>query len=353
MSDWAVVEVNESINKDLVPDNLQMDYQNKIKRYEYVILANQILDLTNQYVKIEVNYPFSDIFGHEYEDEMVKAYNAGVIEGDGRGLFRPNDDITRQEIASLICHLMKAIDPTVDWTNTLNEDYSDKALIDNWAMNYINYCYARDILQGTGKDDQGLDKIEPLEKATREEAIVLLLRIANHYELAETYDIGTIDILTSISDDSDNVKRVGTKYYKSTAIINDFAAYTSLDLALYFQKLALEEAIDVVGMDRGFVQLDFMDLGSLSYLKTEHLIEVKLTTNSVEENVLKQAFIETASFSTDTESIEEAILLENYDLIDETGFSFSEEVTTGVTFSINYNAELGIYQYHISINNEL
>ena len=51
-SDWAVEEVTEAIEKNLVPKLLQANYRGSIKRYEYVLLALEVYDITGKEVAI-------------------------------------------------------------------------------------------------------------------------------------------------------------------------------------------------------------------------------------------------------------------------------------------------------------
>lgn len=182
-SEWAKDEIENSINKDLVPNSLKASYQTPIKRYEYVLLALEILDRKGMDLFIKQEYVFKDILGHSYEKEILTAYNAGIISGDGRGYFKPDDNITRQEIAALIVKLLKVLSPQQNFSIDEEFTYSDTAYISNWAKQDINYCYSNGIIKGIGKDKKGFDVINPLGTATREEAILLIYRLANSYDL--------------------------------------------------------------------------------------------------------------------------------------------------------------------------
>ena len=54
----------------------------------------------------EVSVPFTDISGHWAEDNIKKAYELGYISGYPDGTFRPNEPITRAEVASLINNVL-------------------------------------------------------------------------------------------------------------------------------------------------------------------------------------------------------------------------------------------------------
>jgi len=175
-SSWALEEVNSALSQGFVPSSLQNGYQTDIKRYEYVLLALELLKEKKINIKITSRYPFTDIYDHPYEDEIVQAYNAGIIKGNGDGTFRPDDPITRQEIASLVVNLVKVLDQKETLDTSSSYEYSDQASISSWAKGYINYCYNNNIMNGVGKDGNGKDRIQPLGKATREQAILLWYR---------------------------------------------------------------------------------------------------------------------------------------------------------------------------------
>ncbi|WP_138159992.1 S-layer homology domain-containing protein [Peptoniphilus catoniae] len=52
-----------------------------------------------------IEAPFGDIKGHKYESEINQAYNNGRIKGYPDGSFRPDGDITRSEVAAIINRL--------------------------------------------------------------------------------------------------------------------------------------------------------------------------------------------------------------------------------------------------------
>lgn len=174
-TDWAVDFVEGSIDDDLVPVALQANYQDTIKRYEYVLLALEILEKNNVDIIITETAPFNDILGHPYENEIVKAFNAGIIDGYGDGTFKPNQDIKREEITALVYNLVKGINAKVTLP-TLYGNYSDTDEISPWAKPYVEFCYGNQIMSGTGTINN-LDTMSPQGKATREQAIALLYKV--------------------------------------------------------------------------------------------------------------------------------------------------------------------------------
>lgn len=193
-STWAEIEVSEAIVNDLVHESLRSNYQTPIKRYEYVLLALEVLEKSGIDATIQQEYVFDDILGHPYEKEVLKAYYSGIISGYGNGLFKPDDNISRQEVATLVVKLIKRIDSEKITSLNGNLNYSDSSLISSWARESVDYCYANSIIKGVGKDNNGLDIIKPSGTATREESILLLYRLANVEKvISETPTFLTID----------------------------------------------------------------------------------------------------------------------------------------------------------------
>ena len=46
--------------------------------------------------------PFTDIDGHWAEDAIVREYERGVVKGSADGTFRPDDSLTRAEMATML-----------------------------------------------------------------------------------------------------------------------------------------------------------------------------------------------------------------------------------------------------------
>ncbi|NLM09912.1 MAG: S-layer homology domain-containing protein, partial [Clostridiaceae bacterium] len=59
-SHWAEQEVDDAIEKGLVPEELQSNYQSNIKRYQYVLLALRVFGKTGKTVDIADAQPFTD-----------------------------------------------------------------------------------------------------------------------------------------------------------------------------------------------------------------------------------------------------------------------------------------------------
>lgn len=184
-SEWAVEFIENAKNDNLVPDVLDNNYQNHIKRYEYVLIALKVLDKNPVNVNMDTPNPFSDINGHPYETEIIKAYNAGIVGGYEDGTFRPDQEIKREEVAALVYNLVHKINDQRVLPTTVTS-FSDGDKVSQWAKPYIEFNYTMSIMSGVGKVNN-LTTIDPLGKTTREQAITLLYKVANNKVLLGSY----------------------------------------------------------------------------------------------------------------------------------------------------------------------
>lgn len=103
----------------------------------------------------------TDVTGHWAEKAITKWADYGVLKGDDRG-FRPQDSITRAEVATVIDNMM---DFQVAAKNTFS-DVADNA----WYADAVLKANAAGVLAGAD------GKAMPADKITREQAAVMLAR---------------------------------------------------------------------------------------------------------------------------------------------------------------------------------
>jgi hypothetical protein len=108
---------------------------------------------------------FSDIKSDAwYNDDIVFIEKEGLISGFDDGTFRPNDEMTRAQFASLIANYLKLED------NGSGANFSD--VKNHWAKKSIDMLSSRGIMNGKSKD-----KFYPDDKITRAEAATTFNKI--------------------------------------------------------------------------------------------------------------------------------------------------------------------------------
>lgn len=179
-SQWAIAEVDEARENNLVPLNLLRDYQNKITREEFSEMAVRLYEtLSGEVAKNQSKNPFTDTSN----PEVMKAYDLGIVKGFGDGTFRPKQTITREEIAALLFRTLEKVNPGIT-QGTYTIGFSDRSQISLWFRNEVGFMSKNGIINGIGSNT-----FAPKLETTREQAIALVVRLFDQY--------GTDEKLTS------------------------------------------------------------------------------------------------------------------------------------------------------------
>ncbi|MCC8169256.1 MAG: S-layer homology domain-containing protein [Oscillospiraceae bacterium] len=128
--------------------------------------------------------PFADTDGHWAETVLSLMSYRGVINGieeDGQTVFKPDDDMTRAEFASMISNYLNL--DLSDYGDAYLE-FADSGEIPLWAQGCVGAMYEEGIILGKSNDD-GTVTFNPCDKITRAEAMTILGRLIDSEESAE------------------------------------------------------------------------------------------------------------------------------------------------------------------------
>lgn len=131
--------------------------------------------------------PFVDIDGHWAEDDIVKAYNAGLVKGTTDTTFSPDATVTRAMFVTLLYRLEgePAVSGETPFTDVADGAYYEDAVA--WA-------YSTQVVKGTSET-----AFSPDDVITREQLVTMLYRYAEY----TGHDTSSRDSLTAFSDASD------------------------------------------------------------------------------------------------------------------------------------------------------
>lgn len=102
----------------------------------------------------------------------MKAYKLGITNGTSTNTFSPDDNITRQEIATMLMRLIEASGVYISENDfMIHIIYNDNEDIADWASRSIVYMSNRGIIKGFPSN-----LFAPLENASIEEAMALSVR---------------------------------------------------------------------------------------------------------------------------------------------------------------------------------
>ncbi|MDF2819639.1 MAG: uncharacterized protein K0R15_80 [Clostridiales bacterium] len=332
-STWAEKEIAAAIEKNIVPQELQANYQKPIKRYEYALLALELLESSGNVVSVKYPYPFMDINNHSYERDIVLAYNAGLISGYTDGTFRPDAEITRQEVTMMLVNLIKAIKSDKDTSAKELNQFSDSGLIGKWALDSVNYCFNNDIVKGIGKDKQGLDIMSPNGTTSIEQAIAMIHRLGNTEKVFHQFNLGTIQ-LTEYKDDK--------KTIRESNVVNEFAVSFGEGLAKEVQNFSQLENIEVNSMTNDYTYITSKGTGVFSILKSDKHIYIKGQSSDIN----KLEFVNMYKGLVDTIDDSSEIDIVLADLIE----SIISEDKYSVTSIVGQSDRITVYK-EVDINN--
>lgn len=170
VSDWAVPEINNAIDDGLVTDKVTVDFQRPINREEFCELVIKLYEsMTGKTAGSAPAGTFTDT----NNGMVLKAYNLGIVAGVGQGMFAPGNQVSRQEIATMLLRMLKVALPAIDTSIANPPRFIDGYEIDQWALEGVNYFASKEIIKGA----EGA--FLPKANCTCEAAIALVKRVFN------------------------------------------------------------------------------------------------------------------------------------------------------------------------------
>ncbi|MGI5838387.1 MAG: GLUG motif-containing protein [bacterium] len=175
---WAEETINRWADKGLIAGYGVGTYgaDKSITRAEFVAFTNRVFGYSG-----DVKENFADVPAKAwYAGEVAAAKAHGYIGGYGGDAFRPEANISREEVCAIIARVMH-LKVTEDYAAL--EGYQDAATIDKWSKGVVNAAVAGGYMGGYG------DKTLKIKNfITRAEAVTMLDRTTGAlYSKAGTY----------------------------------------------------------------------------------------------------------------------------------------------------------------------
>ena len=167
---WAQADILDMARRGIVSgvNATSFDPERSVTRAEFATLAVKTLNLVSNALA-----GFSDVAADAwYYSYINAAANAGIVVG-ADGLFRPDDLITREEMAVVIakaCAYQGGVETETVYHRI--EQFADRDQISAWAAPYVDTVTAAGLLSGMG---DGV--FAPQQNATRAQAVSLLRRL--------------------------------------------------------------------------------------------------------------------------------------------------------------------------------
>ena len=189
-SDWAENDINSIKANGRLEDRAFGDFQDKITRKDFAYLGVKMYEIITGESTSVGTASFTD----SSDEFVLKAKNAGFIDGVGNGLFEPDREITRDEIAALFVKLYNVTGVSYI-PGVAAQDFADKDEIASWAQDYVKIARANEIVNGVGEN-----KFSPKEKATREVALIMYKRTLDKFEGSLVVQIKDNIVVETVSD---------------------------------------------------------------------------------------------------------------------------------------------------------
>ncbi|NSL51865.1 S-layer homology domain-containing protein [Calidifontibacillus erzurumensis] len=161
---WAEKEINEWFEKGLIGGYSDGSFKpnGAITRAEFIALVNRAFGFDES-----SEGGFTDIFPSDwYYSEILKAKAAGYIGGYEDGSIKPNNNISRQEVAAILARLA-----SVESRASSVDQFNDKDNIPTWSRGVVGGVVDAGFMRGY---EDGTFK--PFHNTTRAEAVVILNR---------------------------------------------------------------------------------------------------------------------------------------------------------------------------------
>ncbi|MFC5471287.1 S-layer homology domain-containing protein [Cohnella suwonensis] len=164
---WAESAINQAVSKGIVTGYPDGTFKPKatVTRAEFAVMLMNALKPQGEGTELK----FADTakipaWAHK---AVAQAVQAGIIKGYDDGTFRPNAEITRPEMATMIAH---ALGQSIE-ANT-GTGFSDDKDIPSWAKDAVAAMKKLGIIEG-----KGANEFAPVDKTTRAEAITILMKM--------------------------------------------------------------------------------------------------------------------------------------------------------------------------------
>lgn len=121
------------------------------------------------------NSPFVDVENDTwYSKGVAWAAETGIVNGIGNGLFAPNNNITREQIAVVLYNYAKTHDLDISHHDELS-GFKDVSEVSEWASDAVRWAVGANLISGKG---EGL--LDAKGNATRAELATILKRFAEN-----------------------------------------------------------------------------------------------------------------------------------------------------------------------------
>ena len=165
---FASNETEESNNATQIEQSSEVNFNDDITREQF---CNFVYNLVNPIKELPIfkyeRAPFDDTNGN---DKITVLYSAKIVSGKGDYIFSPNDKLTREEAATILCRAANYLDIELPLAK-VDMSYADNSEISSWAVSSVYSLKTLNILNNTDKN------FNPKANITISQAVSALVRL--------------------------------------------------------------------------------------------------------------------------------------------------------------------------------
>ncbi len=178
---WAKDFIEALYNADIVngTDDDRFEPDSPITRAQCAKILAMVCGLDTKQAK---DSSFTDIDGNEWYAPYVNAvFKADIVSGYEDNTFKPDKNITRQELAKMLCLAAEVLGIVPDTKNEIT--YSDADLIAEWAVEYVEKAAMLGLFGGDENN-----RFNPSQNATRAAVAAVVYRLIDDLEEGDSND---------------------------------------------------------------------------------------------------------------------------------------------------------------------
>ncbi|MDN4601256.1 InlB B-repeat-containing protein [Paenibacillus sp. F6_3S_P_1C] len=167
-SHWAVDLIQQAVREGMVRGYTDGSFKPdaSITRAEFTVMLMNALQ--TEYTEATLSFTDRSKIGAWAQSAIASAVQAGFIQGDTGGAFRPNEAVTRAEMAVMVASALQ-----LKAESGTGSTFADDELIPQWARAAVAGLQKSGLLNG-----KGLNNFAPRDNTTRAEAVKLLLSMS-------------------------------------------------------------------------------------------------------------------------------------------------------------------------------
>lgn len=172
-SSWAKSAVDTARNAGIVPEQVDQAYTQSITRADFCALAAAVYRTWEKSGNVKSVEKTAVSFSDTKDEDVLLCASLGVVNGVGNGKFAPQQQLTRQQAASILHRLGNLRKNAQDSVKErMPHVFADGADIQAWARSDVYWAYNSGVMNGVSGN-----RFAPNNSYTHEQSIATMLRL--------------------------------------------------------------------------------------------------------------------------------------------------------------------------------